>query len=285
MRAGVVGLGAMGGNVAARLAEAGWDVYGDDVDPEAVARAGVRGGLADAGAALPFVLTSLPDDEVLLDVALGADGLIGRMARGSTLVDLSTVLPATIRRVEVAGRARGVRVVDCAVSGGPAEARAGGLVLLVGASDEDLAGCRGVLAPLGTVRHAGAVGLGKTVKLVNNVMTMGNVLIAAEAFALGVRAGVEPERLFEILSGSGGRSHHFLKRFPNVLARRFDPGFSVRLGEKDVRLALELARGESSPMAATEAVHRVYASACERGLAGEDIVAVIKLMEGAPGGG
>jgi 3-hydroxyisobutyrate dehydrogenase-like beta-hydroxyacid dehydrogenase len=91
------------------------------------------------------------------------------------------------------------------------------------------------------LHHVGPLGAGYIVKLVNNVMSMGNMVVAAEAMVLGVRAGLDPERLFEILKNSGGRSHHFLKRMPNVLAGDFRPNFSIALSRKDVSLALALA--------------------------------------------
>ena len=110
-------------------------------------------------------------------------------------------------------------------------------------------------------------------------MTMGNVLVAAEAFALGVKAGVEPRRLFEILSVSGGRSHHFLKRFPQLLDRDFEARFSLGLGEKDLRLALALAEETGAAMPATATIHQLYRAAIALGSADEDIVAVARLYE------
>ena len=120
----------------------------------------------------------------------------------------------------------------------------------------------------------------KTVKLVNNMMTMGNVLVAAEAFAVGLKAGIEADVLFSILSCSGGRSHHFVKRFPKALDRNFEPGFSIRLGEKDLSLALDLARGLGVPVPTTALVQQMYRTAMSEGLAAEDIVAVSKVFEG-----
>jgi hypothetical protein len=96
------------------------------------------------------------------------------------------------------------------------------------------------------VHYAGPSGAGSIVKLVNNVMSMGNVLVAAEAFVLGVRAGMEPQRLLEILRTSVGRSYHFEKRFPNILARNFAPGFTVDLARKDLGLAVDMARSHDA---------------------------------------
>jgi 3-hydroxyisobutyrate dehydrogenase len=280
--AGVVGLGVMGRALSRRLLAAGHEVRGHDVSPDAMRQAVALGVVPESPAGmagLDVLLTSLPDDAAAAEVLLPPDGLAARLRPGAAIVELSTLLPRTVRAVDEAARPRGVRVVDCAVSGGPAEAAAGSLVLLVGARDEDLESMRPLLDVLGTVQHAGAVGDGKAVKLANNVMTMGNVLVAAEAFALGVKAGVEPRRLFEILSVSGGRSHHFLKRFPWLLDRDFEARFSLRLGEKDLGLALTLAEETGAALPATALVRQLYRAAIALGSAEEDVVAVARLYE------
>ena len=279
---GVVGLGVMGRALCRRLLATGHHVQGHDVSQEAVRQAGALGvepATMEGIAALDTVLTSLPDDEAVTAVLLPPHGLVARLDRGATIVELSTLLPRTIRAVDGAAGPRGIGVVDCAVSGGPAEAASGSLVLLVGASEEHLERARPLLESLGSMQHAGAVGDGKTVKLVNNVMTMGNVLVAAEAFTLGVRAGIEPRRLFQVLAESGGRSHHFLKRFPHLLRRDFEARFSLRLGEKDLRLALALAEDAGAALPATAVVHQLYRSAIALGSPDEDIVAVARLYE------
>jgi 3-hydroxyisobutyrate dehydrogenase len=279
---GVVGLGVMGRALSRRLLAAGHEVRGHDVSAEALRQAAALGVVAAPPhrlAELEVVLTSLPDDAAAAAVLLPPDGLAAGLRPGAAIVELSTLLPRTVRAVDEAARPRGVRVVDCAVSGGPAEAASGALVLLVGARDEDVESVRPLLEDLGTIQHAGAVGDGKAVKLANNVMTMGNVLVAAEAFALGVSAGVEPRRLFEILSVSGGRSHHFLKRFPWLLERDFEARFSLRLGEKDLRLALALAGETGAAMPATAVVQQLYRAAIALGSAEEDVVAVARLYE------
>ncbi|HSR25032.1 MAG TPA: NAD(P)-dependent oxidoreductase [Candidatus Eisenbacteria bacterium] len=280
---GVVGLGVMGRAVSRRLLATGREVRGYDPDEEASRQAAALGVVVAGRAALAeldVVLTSLPDDGAVRTALDAPEGLTARLRRGATIVDLSTVLPRTVRVVEEAARTRGVHVVDCAVSGGPAEAAAGALVLLVGSRDEeDLERVRSLLQSLGTIQVAGAVGDGKAVKLVNNVMTMGNVLVAAEAFTLGVKAGIEPRRLFHVLSESGGRSHHFLKRFPHLLARDFEARFSLRLGEKDLRLALALAEEAGAALPATATIHQLYRAAIALGSPDEDIVAVARLYE------
>ena len=166
------------------------------------------------------------------------------------------------------------------MSGGPAEAGTGKLVFIVGGDGAVLERCRPVLGTLGTeVHHVGPLGSGQVVKIVNNMMSMANVAIAAEAMVLGVKAGMDPGRLFDILSTSGGRSHHFLKRFPNVLAGDFTPRFGIGLSRKDLSLAMALAARLEMPLLVTSAVRQVYEAAHAQGLGDLDMAGVIRLYE------
>ncbi len=284
-RIGFVGLGTMGGQMARRLAGSGYAVSGYDVDAERARRAregGVTLAASPAGAAeaADVVLSSLPDPATVRRAYLGADGVLSKVPQGATLVDVSTIDPDTWREVAVAARARSVDCLDAPVSGGPAEAGNGKLVFIVGGDAAVLERCRPLLLTLGTeIHHVGALGSGQVVKIVNNVMSMGNVAVAAEAMVLGVKAGMDPQRLFDILSTSGGRSHHFLKRFPNVLAGDFTPYFGIGLARKDLSLALALAAKLEMPMLVASTVRQVYEAAHAEGLGHLDMAAVTKLYE------
>jgi 3-hydroxyisobutyrate dehydrogenase-like beta-hydroxyacid dehydrogenase len=129
-------------------------------------------------------------------------------------------------------------------------------------------------------KYTGGVGTAKVVKIVNNMMSMGNVLVASEAFALGVAAGVEPDKLYEVLSVSGGRSHHFTKRFPNALKNDFSPGFKMELGEKDLALGIELGRIVRMPTPTASVVRELFAVALAEGFRGQDIVALLSMYQG-----
>jgi 3-hydroxyisobutyrate dehydrogenase-like beta-hydroxyacid dehydrogenase len=195
-------------------------------------------------------------------------------------VDLSTVDPAPSRAVSAAATARGVEYLDAPVSGGYREAETGALVIIVGGDRAAFDRVRDVLAVLGpSIHYAGPSGAGSVVKLVNNVMSMGNVLVAAEAFVLGVKAGMEPERLFEILRTSAGRSFHFERRFPNILARNFAPGFTVDLARKDLGLAVDMARSHDVPVPTTSLLHQLYNACAAMGEGSSDFGAIIKVFE------
>ena len=284
-RVAVVGMGQMGSAMASRLAGSGVDVAGYDISEEA------RRALSDKGmkievsckdvlAGRGIVLTSLPDPSAVRQAWLGEGGIVALAEPNSLIVELSTIDPGTMKEVAAAAGRRGLAVLDCPVSGSPNEAGQGKLVLLVGAEPADIDRARPVLALLGeNIQHTGPVGTAKVVKIVNNMMSMGNVLVAAEAFALGVSAGVEPQKLYDVLSVSGGRSHHLTKRFPNALKGDFRPGFKMELGEKDLSLGIDLGRALHQPTPAASMVRELYALALAEGFRGQDIVALLAMYQ------
>jgi 3-hydroxyisobutyrate dehydrogenase len=247
----------------------------------------MAGSLAEALAGRTTVLTSLPDPNAVKGAWLGEAGIIALAEEGSMLVELSTIDPDCMKEVGAAAAAKGLAVLDCPVSGSPNEAGTGKLVLLVGGEAPTLERAEPLFDLLGqTWQHTGGVGTAKVVKLVNNMMSMGNVLVASEAFALGVAAGVEPQKLFEVISVSGGRSHHFTKRFPNALKDDFAPGFKMELGEKDLSLGVDLGRAMKMPTPAASLAREMYALAVAEGYKGQDIVALMDMYrQWAKGGG
>ncbi|MBV9834082.1 MAG: NAD(P)-dependent oxidoreductase [Alphaproteobacteria bacterium] len=284
-RIAVLGMGQMGSGMAGRLVESGHDVIGYDINP-ATRAALTKTGMAMADsikaalAGREIILTSLPDPKAVQAAWLGDGGLIASADAGSLCIELSTIDPATMREVGEAAAARGLDVVDCPVSGSPAEARLGKLVLIAGGERQTVDRANPILLSLGeTWKYTGGIGTAKVVKLVNNMMSMGNVLIACEAFALGTAAGVEPEALYDVLSVSGGRSHHFTKRFPNALKGNFDPGFKMELGEKDLALAIDLGRSTKMPTPGASTVRELFALALSEGYRGRDIVALLQMYQ------
>jgi 3-hydroxyisobutyrate dehydrogenase-like beta-hydroxyacid dehydrogenase len=279
----VIGMGQMGSGMAGRLREAGYDVAGFDISQEQKSRLAAEGfrmaaSIAEAASGRGVLLTSLPDSRAVQDAWLGTDGIVASAPRGSLVIELSTIDPQTMRVAAAAAALRDLAVVDCPVSGSPKEARAGKLVLITGGDPAHIARAKPVLGLLGSAtQHTGDVGTAKVVKIINNMMSMGNVLVAAEAFALGVAAGVAPQTLYDVLAVSGGRSHHFTKRFPNALNGDFSPGFKMELGEKDLALGIALGRTKGLPTPAASAVRELYAMALAEGFRGQDIVALLAM--------
>mgnify|MGYP001348822142 CR=1 FL=1 len=287
----VIGMGQMGSAMASRLSEAQHDVMGFDIADDVrrtLSEQGVRMGdsLAATLAGRTTILTSLPDPKAVNAAWLGDGGIAALAEPNSLIVELSTIDPTTMKAVAEAATAKGHDVLDCPVSGSPNEAGAGKLILLVGGEDDAVKRGGPLFEILGqTWKHTGGVGTAKVVKIVNNMMSMGNVLVAAEAFSLGVAAGVEPQKLYDVISVSGGRSHHFTKRFPNAIKGDFSPGFKMELGEKDLSLGIELGRANNMPTPTASIVREMYALALAEGFRGKDIVALMAMYEKWAAGG
>ena len=200
--------------------------------------------IAEALAGRALALTSLPDPKAVLEAWLGADGIVAHAAKGTLCIELSTIDPQ--ERGSPRPPLRAASRLSMPGQRQPNEARSGKLILIAGGEMADVTSRRTDLqACSASTGNTPGVGTAKVVKIVNNMMSMGNVLVAAEAFALGVAAGVEPDKLYDVLSVSGGRSHHFTKRFPQRVKGDFSPGFKLELGEKDLALAVELGQGDA----------------------------------------
>ncbi len=283
---GLVGLGRMGSRMSKRLLESGYDVVGYDIRDEAVEELERAGGLgADSAATVAedtgIVVTSLPTPEIVEQVFCDDNGLLSADANDVTVLETSTSTPETTRTLAEVAEAERIHVVDAPVSGGTEGAQSGALTFMVGASKADLdSSAVDVLEALGrNVYFLDRVGAGHATKLVNNVLSAGNRALAMEAMALGTAQGVEPEALFEVISNASGSSNQFEKRIPRVLNRNFEPGFTVDLSRKDVKLALEAGNSIDYPMMLTSLVHEYYKETCAAGYGKEDASALVKVFE------
>jgi 3-hydroxyisobutyrate dehydrogenase len=237
--------------------------------------------IAAAVSAADVIITSLPDGPAVREVWLGDGGLVASAKPGAYAVELSTIGPETMLEVGQPAAAAGLKVIDAPVSGGPMEAVKGALVVIVGGAEEDVDAIRPLLEDVGSQVHfSGPVGTAKTVKLVNNLITNATVLISAEAFQVGVAAGLEPRHLFNLLSQmGGGKSHHFQKRFPWALDGDYHARFSIKLAEKDFRLGLELGQWAGVPTPAAATMRSLYSVALAEGMGDADIVGLVQLYE------
>ena len=207
------------------------------------------------------------------------------MARsGTTIIETSTIDPHTIRDLAREATAVGIDVLDVALSGEPPQARTGELVFQVGGPDALVDKHLSLLEVLAKkINRTGDIGSAKTVKLVNNLMSLGNVAVAAEAFVLGVKCGMDPKRLYEILSVSGGRSAHFISGFSNVIQGDYHPGFKTSLALKDLNLILDLANEEQYATKLAPVIASLYRDAVESGLGEDNFTSVVKRYEAAAG--
>lgn len=282
---GLIGLGNIGGGMCRRLLGQGYDVVGFDISEAAKAAASaagaqVVGSPAEVAAATHVTVTSLPNSSIVAEVASGAKGWLEGAAAGDALIETSTIEPAAIVELAETAAATGARVLDVALSGEPPQAAAGELVFQVGGDEELFAEHRGLLEAMSKkINRTGAIGTAKTVKLINNLMSLGNVAVASEAFVLGVKCGMDPARLFEILSISGGRSAHFNHDFPQVLEGNYAPGFKTSLAVKDLGLILELASSQDYPARLAPVIAALYTDAAQHGSGEEHFTSVVKIYE------
>jgi 2-hydroxy-3-oxopropionate reductase len=288
---GFVGLGIMGGPMAANLVKAGFDVVGHNRSPEPVRRleeAGGRGAgsLAEAVADADVVITMLPDSPDVEAVALGTDGIYATARPGTLHVDMSTIRPDVARRLEAAGWDRGLRVLDAPVSGGQPGAVDGTLSIMAGGEAAAFADARPVLAALGTtVVHVGPAGAGQTVKAANQLIVAGTIGLVAEAVVFLEAAGVDTGAAVQVLAGGLAGSAVLDRKGPAMLARDFTPGFRVALHHKDMGIVTAAARqaGVVIPLGAVAA--QLLASLVAQGHGALDHAALLKLVEQLSGRG
>jgi 3-hydroxyisobutyrate dehydrogenase len=288
MKIGFIGIGNMGRPMSLNLIRAGFELMVHDIREEAMEDP-IRIGATAAGSpkevaeACDIVMTSLPSPEALEEVALGEDGVLKGASRGGILVDTSTVSPSMIRKVSEAAKSRGVDVLDAPVSGGVAGAEAGTLTIIVGGDEDVFERCIEVFRVIGEkIYHVGRVGAGNTVKLVNNLMSLVNIAALSEGMALGVRAAIDPQTLYDVVRVSTGRSYALEVKLPNIISKgRFKGGFAIDLACKDLGLAVNLGRELGVPLLVTSVARQVYELARARGMGRLDHTAVITLMEEA----
>ena len=286
---GVVGLGNIGGGMCRRMLDKGIHVVGFDVSPAAAQAAGGHGArvepsLAGVTKRALVIVSSLPNPAIVREVYLGSRGLIALARPGTTLIETSTIDPQTIRDVGREAAAAGIDLLDVALSGEPMQAIKGELVFQVGGPDALIDKHLGVLEVMAKkINRTGDIGSAKTVKLVNNLMSIGNVAVAAEAFVLGVKCGMDPQRLYDILSISGGRSAHFISGFANVIQGDYQPGFKTSLALKDLKLILDLAKDENYVTRFAQVIASLYGDAIESGLGEDNFTSVVKRYEAMAG--
>lgn len=294
---GFVGIGTMGTPMALNLLDRGYAITVNDLDPVRIDVLVGRGARAAAtprevGGACRYVITSLPSSPHMEQASCGPEGILEGMAPGAVLIDMSTIDPGTTRRIAARASERGIRMLDAPVSGAPPKARDGTLTIMVGGDADVLEECRPILEDLGEhVIHVGPIGSGETVKLVNNLLAAICMLAVAEAFNIGVRAGLGPKILYDVISRSSGDCWPLRTRlpYPGVLAASpanddFAPGFMLDLMHKDLGLALEAARAVNAPAPLGALAEQLYRSGRALGLGRKDWSAVAKVIEQLSGG-
>jgi 3-hydroxyisobutyrate dehydrogenase len=250
-RIGVIGLGNMGGRIAARIAAAGLPLTGFDTDASRAPALGIEAAASIAALVdgSDIVLLSLPDSTVVEPVVEAPGGILASARSGLIVVDLSTSSPGSTMRLAAALAERGVTLIDAGISGGAAAAEKGTLTIMAGGDGGALAAVSGVLAAFSTrVVHMGESGSGHTTKLLNNFLNAVTLAATAETMVAARLAGLDLHRVLEVINSSSGVSFASLNRFPHIVDGDYlEGGLTSRLMMKDVTLYVEMLRELGAP--------------------------------------
>ena len=286
MNVGFIGLGTMGAPMARNVLKKGHALTVFDVAPAAVSAlvaAGARAAAtpAQVAEASDVVITMLPDAPDVERVALGRDGLVQGLRAGVVYVDMSTIDPDTTRRVAAAVRAKGAAMIDSPVGKTADAAVAGTLTLMVGGDAADIARVRPVLDCMGTdFFHCGPVGAGQTIKLINNLLATCIAEATIEALVTGTKAGIALDTMLAVFRTTMAWSSQLAVAMPKrPLAGDFSPGFMMKLAHKDCRLALAMSEGLGVTAPVGRAALASLDQGLARGLADDDVGALLKLRE------
>jgi len=283
---GFIGLGDMGGPMALRLLDAGHALVVYDVREDVLATARAKGAQraahpADVANQAEAVLVSLPTPDIVREVAHGTNGLRDGSAI-RTYIDLSTTGAVMAKSVAAGLAEKGIAALDSPVSGGILGAESGKLSLMVSGSESVFEAVRPILEVIGNnLFYIGAdPGLGQTMKLANNFLSATNNIAAAEAMVMGVKGGLDPTVMLDVINASSGRNSATMDKFPRaVVTRTFEKTMKQKLLYKDVRLCMEEAEALGCPMWLGSAVRQFLAYAVTQGTGDDTSISLIKHME------
>lgn len=283
-RIGIVGAGLMGSAFSHHLIAAGFEVRGFDLDEQRMAQLHERGGHpvespAAAAEGARWMLTSLPNSEIVRDVVFGANGIAAGAARGLILADATTARPQDSQQLAAELAPRGIRFLDAAVSGTSAMAWKKDLIVIAGGSLEDFEACKPLFAAFSRAAYRmGEVGAGAMTKLIINLVLFGNRLALAEGLVLGMKSGMDCESLLVVLQDGACSSKTMIDKGPKMLAGDYTPEGQVKISLKDGRLALEQGARVGAPMLVASLWTQLQQAAYQQGLAEADSVAFIEVL-------
>ncbi|MCX7381795.1 MAG: NAD-binding protein [Alphaproteobacteria bacterium] len=290
MKTGVIGLGTMGMGAAISLVKAGHETHGCDIRETARAEFTQAGGHAtgrpadlpgDLEALVLFVVNAGQAEEVLF----GKDGCADLLARGTVVLGCVTIAPEAARSLGAKLAERGLVFLDTPVSGGFAAARGGSMTVMASGPDAGFVRAQPVLDAIAAKvwRLGEEVGTGSTVKMVNQLLAGVHIATAAEAMALGIRAGADPQVLYDVISTSAGSSWMFQNRVPHILAGDDTPLSSVNIFVKDLGIVLDQARALTFPLPMASAAHQLFLAAAANGQGMRDDAFVIRVWQALAG--
>lgn len=282
---GFIGVGRMGGRLAQRLVDAGFQLTVFDTSEAAVASFVKQGAKPAASAAAvasacEIVITCLPTPQVVQKVALGTGGVV-EGTRVKIMIDMSTTGAIYARRIAEGLAPKGIVAVDAPISGGLVGAEKGTLAVMVACKEELLPRIKPVLEPFGKIFLVGSEpGMGQTMKLLNNLLSATAMAISSEAVVMGVKAGLDAKMIVDVINAGTGRNSATADKIPRcVIPRAFNTGFAIELLNKDVRLCLEEADALGVPMIVGTAVRQLLAITMASEGANADMTETVKPLE------
>ena len=289
-KVGVIGLGAMGMGVARSLLHAGFPVVACDVREEALDAIAAEGATVAAtpaalGRQVSVVVVLVVNADQTEQVLFGQDGAATTLSPGALVIASSTVAPEFAERLGARLEAQGLLLLDAPVSGGAAKAATGQMTIMSSGTAAAYAKAEDVLAAIAAkvYRLGDRPGMGSKVKTINQLLAGVHIAAAAEAMALGIRAGVDPDALYEVIANSAGSSWMFQNRVPHILAGDYTPLSAVNIFVKDLGIVLDAARKMTFPLPLTATAHQMFLAASAHGHGGEDDSAVVKVFAALAG--
>lgn len=280
---GFVGIGIMGGGMAANLVKAGFEVIvwnRTRTKAEAVEGAAVAESPADVASRCDVILICVSDSPDVIDVVEGNGGVLEGMRPGTLVVDHSTISPSVTRQLAEKVTEAGGSWVDAPVSGGSEGAANGTLSIMVGGDDIDVERAMPYFEAMGkTITHVGPVGSGQLVKLVNQMLVVINQLAVSESLLFAEAAGLDLDATLQAVTGGAAGSWMLANRGPQMIARDWRPGFTIDLQQKDLRLVLEAADELGVPALGTSLAFHLYRTLQAQGLGSEGNHAMVKALE------
>lgn len=282
---GFIGLGSMGGGMAANLIKAGFAVVGMDVDNRRTGLLAEKGATivatpAEVAQAASRVITMVETTAQTEEVILGAAGVLAGAKAGHSLAMMSTIDPIATKRMHDMLAGRGISMLDAPVSGGSARAADGSLAIICGGDAETFAAWQPAFKAMSANQfHVGSIGQGLALKLVNNMLIQTSTVAIAEAFVMGAKAGLDPKVMYDVIRVSTGASFALDFRVPRFLSGDFSPGGTVDISYKDQELETAFAKALGVPLFMAAISQQVYQMARAQGLNKQDGASVVKLYE------
>lgn len=284
-RVGFIGMGIMGRGMARNIVQAGfelrvWNRTASRAEEVVQAGAIAAASPAELAANSDMIITCVSDTPDVEAVILGENGVIHGANAGALVIDMSTISPQATRDIAAKLGERGIAMLDAPVSGGSEGAARGTLSIMVGGDAAQVERAMPVFRAMGkTITHVGGPGDGQMVKLVNQILVVGNTLAMSEALLFAQAGGLNLEKTLQAVAGGAAGSWMLSNRGPQILARDWRPGFTIDLQQKDVRLALEAADQLGAPTLATSLIFNLYRTLQRAGLGAEGNHALIKALE------